>query len=40
VLYRPVDALRAEFPDAPVAHNLDEALAFMQEATAREENGG
>jgi len=40
VLYRPVDALRAEFPDAPVAHNLDEALVFMQEATAREENGG
>jgi phosphoserine/homoserine phosphotransferase len=36
VLYRPVDALRAAFPDAPLANNLDEALPFM-EAAARAE---
>lgn len=36
VLYRPVEALRAEFPDAPLAHNLDEALAHL-EAAARAE---
>jgi phosphoserine/homoserine phosphotransferase len=36
VLYRPVDALRADFPDAPVAVNLDDALDFMVEATKRE----
>ena len=36
VLYRPVDALRADFPDAPVAVNLDEALDFMVDATRRE----
>ena len=29
VLYRPVEQLRADFPDAPVAVNLDEALAIM-----------
>jgi phosphoserine/homoserine phosphotransferase len=36
VLYRPVEALRAEFPDAPLANNLDEALAHL-EAAARAE---
>ena len=39
VLYRPVEALEAQFPNAPLAHNLDEALAFLQEAVRREENG-
>lgn len=39
VLYRPVAALRETFPAAPMAVNLDEALAFMQDATRREENG-
>ena len=36
VLYRPVPALRAEFPDAPLANNLDEALAFMEAAVRTE----
>jgi len=36
VLYRPVEALRADFPDAPVAVNLDEALEFMNDAVRRE----
>jgi phosphoserine / homoserine phosphotransferase len=36
VLYRPVQALRAEFPDAPLANNLDEALPYL-EAAARAE---
>ena len=36
VLYRPVEALRAEFPDAPLANNLDEALPYL-EAAARAE---
>ncbi len=36
VLYRPVPALRAEFPGAPLASNLDEALAHL-EAAARAE---
>src|SRR5881397_1412271 len=31
VLYRPVEALRAQFPDAPTAHNLDDALGFLEE---------
>jgi phosphoserine/homoserine phosphotransferase len=39
VLYRPVAALRESFPDAPVASNLDEALAAMQDAVRREDNG-
>ena len=39
VLYRPVEALKREFPNAPLANTLDEALEFMQEATRREENG-
>ena len=32
VLYRPVSKLREDFPDAPVAVNLDEALEFMNAA--------
>lgn len=39
VLYRPVPALLETFPGAPVANNLDEALALMEEAVRREENG-
>src|SRR5213593_663951 len=39
VLFRPVDALLDQFPGAPVAVNLDEALAHMQAAARREENG-
>jgi phosphoserine/homoserine phosphotransferase len=39
VLYRPVDALRAQFPSAPVAVNLDDALALLSDAVRREENG-
>src|SRR5438445_8535384 len=33
VLYRPVDRLRTDFPDAPIAINLDEALVHMIAAT-------
>jgi phosphoserine/homoserine phosphotransferase len=44
VLYRPVPKLRADFPDAPVAVNLDEALEFMiaayRDAQVRHTNGG
>jgi len=40
VLFRPVQALRDEFPDAPLASNLDEALVFLEDAARREENGG
>ncbi len=40
VLYRPVEALRREFPEAPVAGNLDELLAFLAEAVRAEEAGG
>jgi phosphoserine/homoserine phosphotransferase len=39
VLYRPVEALVTQFPGAPIAHNLDDALVLMQEAVRREENG-
>ena len=39
VLFRPVEALRAAFPNAPSATNLDEALEFMQTAWRRDENG-
>jgi len=35
VLYRPVQVLVDEFPDAPVAHDLDTALELMQRARAR-----
>lgn len=41
VLYRPVEALSKEFPGANVAHNLDEALQFMEQARRQlDENGG
>lgn len=36
VLYRPVEALRREFPDAPQAQHLDEALAHLEAAWRRE----
>ncbi len=36
VLYRPVEALRTEFPDSPMAHTLDDALVVL-EAAARAE---
>lgn len=39
VLYRPVESLRAQFPGAPVAVNLDEALAILQDAVRRDEGG-
>src|SRR5689334_16186951 len=39
VLFRPVEALAAEFPGAAVAVNLDEALEFMETAWKRLENG-
>jgi phosphoserine/homoserine phosphotransferase len=39
VLYRPVPLLREQLPDAPLAQNLDEALAHLQAAARREENG-
>ena len=41
VLYRPVDALRAQFPKSAIAHGLDEALKIL-DAAAREveRNGG
>ena len=35
LMYRPVEALRAEFPGAPEAVNLDEALAFFEDAKRR-----
>lgn len=38
VLYRPVEALRREFPGAPVAANLDEALEFLSAAARAAEN--
>lgn len=37
VLFRPVPALRADFPDAPVAINLDDALAILIAAWRRDE---
>ena len=39
VLFRPVEALRAEFPTAPSATNLDEALVFLHRAWKTGENG-
>jgi len=37
VLYRPVETLRQHFPDAPLAHNLDDALAHLEQAARREQ---
>lgn len=40
VLYRPVEKLRSEFPDAPVAHDLDTALQLFRAARQDlDENG-
>jgi len=39
VLFRPVEALRAEFPTAPTATNLDEALVYLHHAWKTGENG-
>lgn len=38
LLYRPVAALRAQFPDATEAHNLDEALKALEAASERYDN--
>jgi phosphoserine/homoserine phosphotransferase len=35
LMYRPVESLRAKFPGAPEAVNLDEALAFFEDARRR-----
>jgi phosphoserine/homoserine phosphotransferase len=40
VLFRPVEALRREFPAAPVAVNLDEALEFFESAWRESERNG
>src|SRR5436309_11240443 len=40
VLYRPVELLRQEFPKAPVAHNLDEALVHLTAAWRESEKNG
>ena len=40
LLYRPVEALRAELPHGTVVHNLDDALQVLSQAVSRyEENG-
>lgn len=39
VLYRPAPALAEQFSGAAVAHNLEDALAFLQSAWRREESG-
>ena len=40
VLYRPVEALAREFPGVTPVHNLDDALALLEEARRKiEENG-
>ena len=40
VLFRPVEALRREFPGAPVATDLDAALEFLQAAWSESERNG
>lgn len=40
VLYRPVDALRREFPNAATVQNLDDALAALERAARELEGGG
>ena len=40
VLYRPVDALQAEFPGSAVAYNLDDALAYFEAAYGKLEELG
>jgi len=40
VLYRPVEALAREFPGVKSVHNLDDALALLEDARRRvDENG-
>ena len=38
LLYRPVEALRAQFPEATQCHNLDDALRALEEASERYDN--
>jgi phosphoserine/homoserine phosphotransferase len=38
VLYRPVEALRTQFPEATLCHNLDDALAALEAASERYDN--
>ena len=41
VLYRPVDALKSQFPSAPAVHHLDDALRVMEKVAFEvERNGG
>jgi phosphoserine/homoserine phosphotransferase len=35
LLYRPVDALKSQFPEASTAQNLDEALKLLQDAAKK-----
>jgi phosphoserine/homoserine phosphotransferase len=39
ILYRPVPALREQFPQARVANDLDAALAYLQEISRTDRNG-
>ncbi len=40
LLYRPVEALRKEFPEGALAHTLDDALALFEDARRRYEASG
>jgi phosphoserine phosphatase len=41
VLYRPVEALRVQFPSSPAVQNLDDALHILEKAAREvERNGG
>jgi len=41
VLFRPVEALRVQFPSATIAHNLDDALRYLEQVAREvERNGG
>ena len=39
LLYRPVEALQAQFPEATLAQNLDDALKALEAASERYDNG-
>jgi phosphoserine/homoserine phosphotransferase len=39
LLYRPVEALREQFPEATVAHDLDTALRALEAASEKYDNG-
>ena len=39
LLYRPVEALQAQFPEATLAQNLDDALKALEAASDRYDNG-